>query len=254
MLKRWLAWLAALTLALGAVGGVAEDRAALTAFGFSESGGMENTSLEMTLALDADGAAATLTIARRDWDGEATSRHAVPARALTALDDFLRANCPPEDWAALPESEIFALDAPPVYLSAAYADGASYSLSDSCDLPEDSAPLFWAARRFLESYAADARMFEARVTSFGGEAIVPALSAPEVVDWTSRVDGTGDPVPLYDVVFTFRGRVPGETELYFEIGTPSTLTEPVDGAIIAPQAYRLVVDDDYNVTCEEDDE
>lgn len=257
-MRRIIALLLALSLPCAA--GLAEADRTLERFEYSEFGGMENRSLNMALAADDTRGGCAVTIEERFGGRTTTARYAASRRALEDMDAFLRANCPPEDWEALPESEIFAMDAPTTLLRAAYSDGTEYSLDDGKVLPEDSGPLHWMAYHFLNSYAArDAQTYEIRLSSFGGSGVTiwPVLSAPEVVDWYSVIDygDVGDPIPPgspYDEVFTFRGRVPGEVEVYFEVSSPFQ-AEPIGDEPVRPEVYRLTVDDDYNVTCEEDE-
>ena len=253
--------LAALLAAMVCAAALAGADSGLTRFEYAEFGGMENASLNLTLAADASGGGAALTVARRIGDRTTTETFPVPRRALDELDAFLCANCPPGEWASLPESEIIALDAPIRRLEATYDGGETYAVDDDRELPETSEPLFWAAQWFLESYAArDARTFEVRFSSFGGSGMTcqPVLSAPEKLDWSSRVDdfGAGEPTPPgspCDEVFTFRGRVPGAVDVWFEVSSPLD-PAPVGGEPVAPMVYHLTVDTDYNVTCEEDAE
>ena len=252
------------SLAPGAAGVEANPEADMEAHGklvsceFYEGGGMENQSLTMTLTRARSGGADLLTIERRY--GNESKTETWPA-TWDALDDFALfvADYDPEGWEALPDSELIALDAPTRRLSVTYEDGAFYSVDDSRELPPGKGGLIWKAERFLESYAApEAATFEIRFASFtgGGPEYWPVLSAPETVRWEGRVlisggDESAPPGSGCEQIFVFHGRVPGETDLWFEMSDP--LGVPVAGEELAPRVYHLTVDNDYNVTCTEDE-
>ena len=227
------------------------DHGMLTRCEYSETGGMENASRHIVLAR-VDGIDRVI-VDDRDWEnGRPIHREIeVPRGALEDLTAYM-ARFRPEIWADLPRSEIFALDAPDESLTITYADGAQFTAHDGREWPEDVDNPIWLVESFLRSYTVkDARTFEMTFSSFsgGGPEYAPVLSAPEVVEWVDTVrfpEGSDFPGAGYDITFTFRGRVPGRTELTFEM-TGGLLPIPLPGQEIKELVYVLEVDYDFNV-------
>ena len=210
---------------------------------YSEFGGMENVHHSFTL--EADEPMQSLIVTEEDGDGVAT--YEASPDALIRLSRLMAARRP-ETWAALPDSELIALDAPSERLTLTCADGTEYVLDD---YREGAGEILWLARCFMESYTVDgARTFELSLTSSegSGSAFHVELSAPETV-WISGTRANDAPnegtAPGYRETLVFHGRVPGRTELIIE---DSGLTAPADGAE-GQKVYLLEVDEGYNVAC-----
>lgn len=225
---------------------------------FYEGGGMENTSIRLTLTRR-DGMGDRLTVEEREGSRATVTEWTASVGALDDLDAYLAAVCPPAVWGTLPDEEFFALDAPSRIVYLQYDDGSEYSLSATKQLPDGCGPIVWNVRRFLESYAAaGAKTFAWSYSSFGGSGmtVTPVLSDPEKAYWTSstQYETQDEPIPPgspYRETFVFHGRVPGRVEVTMaESGAPV----PVSGQDIRPMVLILEIDGEYNVTLVEPEE
>ncbi len=240
---RRLRALAALVCALLLPGfAAAEGDARLVACEYAVYGGMENEDTTYALCQPDAWGDVTLTVTEH---GRETKR-ALPWDALTDLADFM-ATYDPAGWAALPEREYHALDAPGRRIELTYDDGATYALYSDRDV---DGPIFHDTECFLNSYLVeDAQTWEMSFSSFdgGGPEYRLVFSAPEKV-WVSgrRVyDEPYDEMATgsgFTEIITVHGRIPGRTEMTIEVSGLTPLTDD-------PQpVYVLEVDDDYNVT------
>jgi|GEM_PF-2694133 len=252
MRELFVALLCAALLSFG-VHARAEEHGGLVRCEYSEGGGMENHSLFMALV---PGREADVLAVEEQWGGrKKTARYQTSPYALDDLGAYVAAYAP-ETWADLPLSELIALDAPTRSLRVIYADGSAFAITDSKELPEDSGPLLWDVARFLESYTVkDAQTCEIRrPSSEDGPTLRLTLSAPEKVAWYSyeqehEACDAASPGAGYDVVYVFRGRIPGEVTAVFQTSDP--LAEPAAEEDVEGPGLTLVIDDNYNVTLKE---
>lgn len=102
---------------------------------YSESGGMSGGHLYMTLERTESGEFVFSYNEQAYWNSEETQgRFPVSADAMGAIEDIFNSRRI-ASWGELPESEIFALDAPSVSVTLR-TGGESYSLSDRDEFPE----------------------------------------------------------------------------------------------------------------------
>lgn len=202
----------------------------------------------MTLAPGDDGDVLTVSAP----DGESLE-YPASRYALSDLGRFL-AGYAPENWPRQPDLPQVP-EGPYEAFTAVYGDGSQYTLSSAQEPPEGWEDLMWAVSRFLISYTAEAETAQLVTSSFdgGGPEYRLNLSRGEVVDWYSyrdygqTEDEPAAPGSAYDIVYVFRGRVPGETEAWFETDFPFEPIEEETGE----GGYILSVDEDFNVTVKE---
>ena len=224
------------------------DHGKIVSVEFAEFGGMENERVSLTLASGKKLYENILTVE----DGEKTEAYTVSWQAMNDLTEYIE-KLQPETWADMPESEIFALDAPVKGIWVQYEDGEILSLTNS---KEGAGKIIRNVRCFLESYLKeDKETVTMTFSSFvgGGPEYSPVLSDPEMVEWNSwrRYENDHDPMETgagYDVILEFTGRIPGTTEMYIEMSGPLM---PVPVEEYGPDIYILTVDEDYNVTLTE---
>ena len=253
-MKRWLGFVFALTLALGCLGAAGAEAPVrkLIECEYAIFGGMENASFSMTLKRGQD--ADVLTIVERDrgfWTFlTGARRYQASPWALSDLDALL-ARYAPETWRDLPDSELIALDAPTEEIRLTYDDGAYFSITDAKELPDGNNALFSEVYQFLESYSArDAQTVTLSFSSFsgGGPEYALTLDAPEKVDWyrQERMDGPEAPGAGFEVVYAFRGRIPGI--VHATVTTTMPLASAAGGSASHDTVYTLSIDKHFNVS------
>ena len=229
-------------LSLCLVPALAAAEGSLVCCEYSIFGGMENAHTTYTIARGESWVNALLTIEK---DG-ISREYPLSWTVLRDLEDYMEAR-DPAAWAALPDREEYALDAPGRHLVLTYDDGALYTLSDS---KEASGLIFRETEMFLNSYlASDPETLEMSFSSFdgGGPEYTAVFSAPEKV-WVEtrrQYDEPYDEMATgsgYTETMIFHGRVPGRTEMTIEIYGP--LTPVYEGPLTV---YILEVDESYNV-------
>ena len=220
-----------------------ESHGRIILFDYGEYGGMINGHYSLTLEPDGDSSGAVLRL----HGMEGRERQVRVGRQMPEdLGEYLE-RLKPETWEDFPEAEFFAYDAPVTSASVFYEDGECFTLSDTRQGTRD---MLHDIRCFLESYLAEnPETLEMTFRSFdgGGPSFRPVIRDPEMVAWDTRSEyGERDPLATgspYTVVMTFRGRIPGTTEMYIEVYGP--MAEP--GGEQQPETYTLEIDEDYNI-------
>ena len=218
------------------------DHGKIVSVEFAEFGGMENERVSLTLASGEKLYENTLTVE----DGEKTEAYTVSWQAMNDLTEYIE-KLQPETWADMPESEIFALDAPVKGIWVQYEDGEILSLTNS---KEGAGKIIRNVRCFLESYLKeDKETVTMTFSSFDGggpeysaeieDGSIAEISREKKYDKPDHdeVDGAG-----YKVIYNITGKKPGKTRL--------TVSCTMRGDKEGDRVYEVTVAKNNKVTVE----
>ena len=227
-----IAALCALFSGCGAKREVKTDCSGLVSCTYSSAGGMSGGYYYLTLSREGDDWTVTMESKEHNGAEEVTEKYAVPERAARDLEEYFSwHDC--ESWKELEvDTDMIAYDAPTASVSFQLEDGRAYSVRGPLKMPKGEEMLCYEVSSFLESYTAEAAVFELSTGTADAESCSIVFSKPEMVDCEIQLRPEG-------VVYLLRGRIPGEL----------TASVKVDGKAKA-ERYTITVDKDYNVSAE----
>ena len=217
----------------------------LASVAYGKTGSMNGGSYRIELHKNVGKDLLTITKKESANTKEKTTQVEVGAEAVDDLAKMLE-KYHPEEWADYPQGDKIALDSGTSSVTVTYSDGKNYTLYGYAETPEYEDDVFFKIRTYLDSYAVN-NPNNARIVHYtyeGGSKMILEIEEPEYVrveQYTRENNRNCVNGAAYDIVFDIYGRIPGET----------IVTTRETGEYGEVTRYRLIIDDDYNVTSEQ---